>query len=41
MPVEAADNMQTAMDRGDDDSTGCEQAALESDERVRKMLTWT
>jgi hypothetical protein len=37
MPVEGSDIVQRAMDKGEDDSTGCEQAALESDERVRKM----
>jgi hypothetical protein len=37
MPVEAADIVQTSMDTGDHDSTGCEQAALESDGHVRKV----
>jgi hypothetical protein len=39
MPVEAADNAQTAMDSGIDASTSCEQAVLGSDEPVRKMPT--
>ena len=37
MPVEDADIRETAMDRGDSSSTGCEQSTLESDEHVRKM----
>lgn len=41
MPVEASDIVQTAMDTGDHDSTGCEETSRESDERVRKMPTCT
>jgi copper oxidase (laccase) domain-containing protein len=37
MPVEASDIVQTAMNTGDEHSTGCEQAVLGLDERVRKM----
>jgi hypothetical protein len=36
MPVEAADIGKTTMDIGDAASTGCEQTAMESDERVSK-----
>jgi len=36
MPVEAADNMQTAMDRSVRASTWCEQTVPRSDSRVRK-----
>jgi len=36
MHVEASDIMRTAMNTGDDDSTGCEQAALASEECVEK-----
>ena len=36
MPVQASDIVQTMMDRGVEPSTGCEQAALTSDEYVRK-----
>ena len=41
MPVEAADNAQTAMDNTIDASTSCEQAVSGSDERVRKMPSWS
>jgi hypothetical protein len=41
MPVEAADNAQTAMDISSDESTGCEQAVLGSDGAVRKMMERT
>jgi hypothetical protein len=37
MPVEASDIVPTAMDVGDDDSTGCEEAGSRSDGHVRKM----
>jgi hypothetical protein len=37
MPVEASDIVQTAMNTSDNDSTGCEQAGLGFDERVRKI----
>jgi hypothetical protein len=36
MPVQAADIGKTTMDIGDAASTGCEQTAMESDERVSK-----
>jgi hypothetical protein len=35
--VEDSDIAPTAMDTADDDSTGCEEEDLESDDRVRKM----
>jgi hypothetical protein len=41
MPVEGSDIAPTAMDTADDDSTGCEEADLESDDRVRKMTEQT
>jgi hypothetical protein len=41
MPVEASDIVQGAMDSGAATSTGCEQAGLRSDERVRKMTEGT
>ena len=41
MPVEASDIVPTAMDTGDDDSTGCEEAVSRSDDRVRKMTEQT
>jgi hypothetical protein len=41
MPVEGSDIVPTAMDTADDDSTGCEEADLESDDRVRKMTEQT
>jgi hypothetical protein len=41
MPVEGSDIAPRAMDTADDDSTGCEEADLESDDRVRKMTEQT
>ena len=41
MPVEASDNVQTAMDISIDESTGCEQATLRSDDAVRKLIERT
>jgi hypothetical protein len=41
MPVEGSDIVPTAMDTADDDSTGCEEEDLESDDRVRKMTERT
>jgi hypothetical protein len=41
MPVEGSDIVPTAMNTADDESTGCEEADLESDDRVRKMTERT
>jgi hypothetical protein len=41
MPVEASDIVQTAMNTGDDDSTGCEEEVLRSDDHVRKITQRT
>jgi hypothetical protein len=41
MPVEGSDIVQTAMDTGDDDSTGCEEEVLRSDDHVRKITQRT
>jgi hypothetical protein len=41
MPVESSDIVQGVMDSGAPPSTGCEQAGLRSDERVRKMTEGT
>jgi hypothetical protein len=41
MPVESSDIVQTAMNSGDDGSTGCEEAGQGSDKHVRKKTELT